>query len=227
MDRTDRRPWCAARIAAALAAGALVTGPAPARAVPLISEVFYDAVGSDDGLSFVELYGAPGAPLDGLIVEGVNGADGKVYASLKLAGSIGPDGLFVLADKTAAGSSSVAGADQLLNFDLQNGPDSVVLRDGVTDTVLDAMGYGDFQAGTFFAGEGTPAPGVAAGSSLARRFANIDSGDNAADWIELAVPTPHAAPVAPVPEPSSAALSMAGLVGLAVARRKRRACATR
>ena len=29
-----------------------------ANALPLLSEVFYDAVGSDDGLSFVELYGA-------------------------------------------------------------------------------------------------------------------------------------------------------------------------
>ena len=40
------------------AAAALV--PAPALALPVISEVFYDAVGTDDGLSFIELYGAPG-----------------------------------------------------------------------------------------------------------------------------------------------------------------------
>ena len=30
--------------------------------MPLISEVFYDGVGSDNGQSFVELYGAPGTP---------------------------------------------------------------------------------------------------------------------------------------------------------------------
>ena len=216
MDRDDRKARRLVRIAAVLAtAGGLVAGAGVARAVPLISEVFYDAVGSDDGQSFVELYGVPGAPLDGLQLQGVNGADGKVYATLKLSGAFGADGLFVVADKTSAGTSSVANADQLLNFDLQNGPDSLVLSDGTN--VLDAVGYGAFEPGVdFFAGEGTPATGVAAGASLARRFAQIDTDDNAADFVELAEPTPHAAPV---PEPSAAALSMAGLVGLAAARR--------
>jgi hypothetical protein len=216
MDRQDRWNRCGTGIAAVLAtAGALVAGAGAARAVPLISEVFYDAVGSDDGQSFVELYGTPGTPLDGLLLEGVNGSDGKVYASLKLSGTIGVDGLFVVADKTSAGLTSVASADQLLNFDLQNGPDSVVLTDGTV--VLDAVGYGEFEPGVdFFAGEGTPAAGVAAGASLARRFANVDSDDNAADFLEMAEPTPH---LAPVPEPSVAALSLAGLAGLAVARR--------
>jgi len=215
MDRLDRRE----RIAAGLAlVSALALAAGAAHAVPLISEVFYDAVGTDDGQSFVELYGAPGTPLDGLVVEGVNGADGKVYASLKLSGTIGADGLFVVADKTSAGDSVVAIADQLLNFDFQNGPDSLQLSDG--EHVLDAVGYGSFEPGVdFFAGEGTPAAGVAAGASLARRYANVDTDDNAADFLELAVPTPHAAPVAPVPEPSAAALSMAGLLGLACVRR--------
>ena len=45
----------------AIAVVALVSIPHAAAAVPLISEVFYDAVGSDNGQSFVELYAAPGA----------------------------------------------------------------------------------------------------------------------------------------------------------------------
>ena len=97
-----------------------------------------------------------------------------------------------------------------------------MLTDGTR--VLDAVGYGAFEPGVdIFAGEGTPAAGVAAGASLARRFANVDSDDNAADFVELAMPTPHAAEVAPVPEPTAAVLSMAGLLGLAIIRRGRAA----
>ena len=45
-------------------------------------KIFYDAVGSDDGHSFVELSGEPGTPLDGLTVEGINGAGGGVTVSI-------------------------------------------------------------------------------------------------------------------------------------------------
>jgi hypothetical protein len=191
---------------------------APAFALPLISEVFYDAVGTDDGLSFIELYGAPGTDLAGYVVEGVNGADGAVAPSLALAGTIGADGLFVLADLLTGGGTLVANADQILNFDLQNGPDSLVLRVGAV--IADALGYGAFGAGDVFAGEGGAAPDPAAGSSVARHFANLDTGDNAADFAALASPTPGSAPLAPsVPEPAALALAIAGSLGLGVAPR--------
>ena len=74
---------CALALVAALATGA----PLPAAAAPLLSELFYDAVGSDNGLSLVELYGAPGSALDGLRLDGVNGGDGAVCASGITAGS--------------------------------------------------------------------------------------------------------------------------------------------
>ena len=105
------------------AAGLLVLAllPTTALALPVISEVFYDAVGSDDGLSFVELHGTPGTSLAGLVVENVNGANGAVGPSLALSGTIPASGLFVVADATAGGVSFVAGADLLLDFDFQNG----------------------------------------------------------------------------------------------------------
>jgi len=203
------------------AAGLLVLAllPTTALALPVISEVFYDAVGSDDGLSFVELHGTPGTSLAGLVVENVNGANGAVGPSLALSGTIPASGLFVVADATAGGVSFVAGADLLLDFDFQNGPDSVVLRLG--GSVLDALGYGVFAAGEVFAGEGAPAVDPAAGASLARRFADVDTGDNAADFIALAVPTPGSAPFSSVPEPGGATLLGAGLAGLAVGRGRR------
>jgi hypothetical protein len=105
-----------------LAAFALLLGPAsPAAALPLISEAFYDAVGSDDGLCFVEISGAPGTSLDGYTLEGVNGSNGSVGPVLALSGSIPADGLFVVADDLGGGVSSVAEADQILDFDFQNG----------------------------------------------------------------------------------------------------------
>jgi hypothetical protein len=188
-------------------------GAVQAAALPVLSEVFYDAVGSDDGFVFVEIHGAAGTNLDGLTLEGINGSDGSVTVSLALSGVIPADGLYVLADAAGGGVSSVPGADQLLNFDFQNGPDSILLRDG--ETVLDAVGYGVFDGGETFAGEGSPAPDPPAGSSLARRFADIDSGDNAADFVALEVPTPGSAPLSGIPEPSSALLLTLGLLGLA------------
>ncbi len=183
------------------------------QALPVFSEVYYDAPGSDDGQLFVELAGIPGASLDGLVIEGVNGSNGAVGPTITLSGSIGVDGLFLVADRMSDGSTMVVGADLLANFDFQNGPDSIVLREGTT--VLDALGYGVFGPGEIFAGEGMAAPDVSAGSSLARLFANVDSDDNSTDFFTLTTPTPGVADFSPVPEPGAALLLGLGLFGLA------------
>lgn len=199
---------------ALLAALCALLALAPAAdALPLISEAFYDAVGTDNGLLFVELYGTPGTSLDGMTLEGVNGADGAVGPVVTLAGVIPADGLFVVADDASGGGTLVAGADLIASFDFQNGPDSIVLRSGAM--VLDALGYGVFASGEVFAGEGSPAPDPAAGASLARRFADLDTNDNAADFVALDVPTPGAAPLSAIPEPGTALLLLSGLLGLA------------
>jgi hypothetical protein len=197
----------------------LATAPHGANAAALISEVLYDAVGSDNGLSFVELYGEPGSSLEGLFLEGINGADGSAGPTVALSGVFPDDGIWLISDDVGDGTSLVAGAHLIANFDFQNGPDSIVLR--TADSILDAVGYGLFGAGDVFAGEGNAAVDVPAGSSLARRFANVDTDDNAADFIELSVPTPGHAPLDAVPEPQTAALLAAGLVGLAWSARVR------
>ena len=191
---------------------ALALAPTPARALPVISELLYDAVGSDDGRGFVEIYGAPGTSLDGMRIEGVNGSGGALGPVLLLSGAIPADGFFVLADDLAGGPTLVANADLVLSFDFQNGPDSVVLRSDAQ--VFDAVGYGVFAAGDVFAGEGAAAPTTPAGSSLARHFADVDTNDNAADFAALATPTPGSGPLAPVPEPRTALLFALGLAGL-------------
>lgn len=207
------------RLVATLALVATCLAASDARALPLISEVYYDAIGTDDGRGFVELYGTPGSSLDGLRLESINGDGGAVAVRLTLSGSFGGDGLFVVADRRSDGSTDIADADLLLDFDLQNGPDSLVLLGA--SGVLDAVGYGVFDTSQVFAGEGASASDGPAGTSLARRFANIDTGDNAADFVELAVPTPGSAPIAAIPEPGTAVLAACGLAGLARAGRGR------
>jgi hypothetical protein len=184
-------------------------------ALPILSEVYYDAVGSDDGQIFVEIAGAPGTSLEGFTLEGINGSNGAAGPTIELAGVIGVSGLFVVADQTSAGTSSVAGAQLLANFDFQNGPDSVVLRLG--ETLVDALGYGVFAASEIFAGEGAAAPDVSPGSSLARVFADLDTDDNLADFIVLTTPTPGIANFSSIPEPGAALMIGLGLSGLTMA----------
>jgi len=203
-----------------LAAAALALPPAEAGALPLLSEVLYDAVGSDDGSVFVEIAGVPGTDLGGYSVAGINGADGSQTVSIALVGAIPASGLFVLADEASGGGTAIPVFDQLANFDFQNGPDSVVLRLG--DVVVDALGYGAFGAGDVFAGEGSPAPAAPPGSSLARRFADVDTDDNAADFVVREIPDPGQAARLAVAEPSGAALLLAGLGAAAAARRGQR-----
>ncbi len=192
-----------------------------ASAAPVISEVYYDAVGSDNGYSFTEIYGMAGTVLDGLTLEGVNGSNGAVGPVISLSGSIPVDGVFVVADVDAEGETSVLNADQLVNFDFQNGPDSIVLMDG--GLAIDAVGYGVFAVGDVFAGEGMPAEDAPAGSSLARHFANLDRDDNALDFAVLATPTPGSVQLQPVPEPGTGLLTMVGLVGMGARRQRNRA----
>jgi hypothetical protein len=195
-----------------------VSALAGAQAQTVISEVLYDAAGTDNGNVFVELLGAPGALLDGLLLEGVNGADGSVYRSVVLAGTIPSDGVFVIGDDGGDGTSLVSGVDLVREIDFQNGPDSVVLRDG--DRILDALGYGDFSGGVF-AGEGSAAPDVPSGSSLARFNPAVDTHNNLLDFIALDLPTPGRVPVSAVPLPPAVMLFLSGILGLAGIARKR------
>jgi hypothetical protein len=193
--------------------------PTSGSSLPLISEVFYDATGSDDGQVFVELYGTPGTDLTGLVVEGINGSNGAVAGSVVLSGLIPADGFFVVADGFADGTTAVVDADLVGSFDFQNGPDSVVLHDA--GLVLDSVGYGVFGVSEIFAGEGEPAPDAPAGSSLARLFADLDTDDNLTDFEVLSEPTPGSG-VTQVSEPGSTLLVGTALSGLAVMGRVRR-----
>ena len=219
LDRVGVRPGCTLVL---LSFMSLLVSGSSAQALPLlISEVFYDAESSDDGQVFVELAGDPGTSLDGLRLEGVNGFDGGTTTDLVLSGVIPENGVFVVADVTGGGLSFVDNADLFLEFDFQNGPDSVVLW-SAENTVLDAVGYGTFSEIQFFAGEGSAAPDARAGSSVARFFADVDTDDNALDFGVLYAPTPGTAEFLTIPEPATGLLVGSALGVLAFLRRKKR-----
>lgn len=186
--------------------------PAPAGPVPVesvrppeavlgrvvLNEIFYDAAGGDtDGILFVELFGTAGLPIGGYRISFVNGDDGKVTESITLpeGATLAPNGFYLVADaKTGSPSASnVLAPDLIDNFDPQNGPDAVQLV-GPSDELVDAVGYGEGIAPQSEDGlasfEGKPAPDVAGGHSLERRSAGFDTGDNAADFVDQAAPTP-------------------------------------
>ncbi len=85
----------------------------------------YDGAASDAAV----LYAGVARPIVARVLEGINGSNGAVTPSVALSGTTGIDGLFVVADQSTGGGTLVSGADLILNFDFQNGPDSVVLRD--------------------------------------------------------------------------------------------------
>ncbi|MBN1694553.1 T9SS type A sorting domain-containing protein [candidate division WOR-3 bacterium] len=141
----------------------------------VINEVCYDIPGSDTAC-FIELYGFPGASLDGIEVVGVNGLNGEDYEVIDLTGySIPPDGFFVIAQ-----DSCVANADTITdNVDLQNGPDNIELR--FNGIAIDALGYG---SGDFiFTGEGLPAPDIEDTNSLSRYPNGEDTDNNVNDFV--------------------------------------------
>jgi hypothetical protein len=115
-----------------------------------INEVDQDQPGTDT-LEFVELYGAPNTPLDGLILVFFNGAGDASYDVYDLTGySTDELGFFVL------GSAQVPNVDAILNPNaqgsIQNGQDAIALYEGViadwpvgapvsSSNIVDAMVY--------------------------------------------------------------------------------------
>ncbi|MCB0761239.1 MAG: lamin tail domain-containing protein [Flavobacteriales bacterium] len=116
-------------------------------ATVVINEVDTDNPGLDN-LEFVELYGDPNTPLDGLTLVFFNGADVLSYLSIDLDGLMTDENGFAL-----IGNPGVPGVDlTFANGALQSGPDAVALVEGDSsdypndtpinvDVVVDAIVY--------------------------------------------------------------------------------------
>src|SRR5262245_36729884 len=155
---------------------ALATCSPAGRAV--ISEVFYDAAGDDEGVEYVELFNPATLPCDltGVRLEAGDGAGAGRWSTRWTAPAgavVAPGGRFVI-----GGARVVPTPDAVVELSLQNGPDAVRLAwpDGATEVV----GYGALGFPEYFCG--APALDVPSGQSLARIPDGSDLGSNAVDF---------------------------------------------
>lgn len=180
-------------------AGTGITGPQIVINATLVSTVGADA-------EYVELYGPPGASLDGLAVVGiesdVGSSNGRIdhYYPLPAGTVIGDNGFFLLANDIAADAFGIVPNASLPSNALENSSITIALvsidalggkvgggvLDG-TETALDAVALTDGETSESFwfdapivGPDGTFLPAGAA------RVADGVDTDTAADWVQLA-----------------------------------------
>ncbi len=178
----------------------------------VLSEVLYDfdqpvGAGNDDGQEFIEIAGPAGGSLTNVYVAGIEGSptgQGTLNGSaVAITGTRMPlDGLYVVADQlTGMTTSLVPNADQVSNFDLENGPDAVQLyrSNGTTHVGLDAFAYGAVPTGLVDtvrglpAIEGMPVPDLGPtiySVDFSRSDDELDTGSNVMDFRHDPSPTP-------------------------------------
>ncbi len=154
----------------------------PAVAQVYINEVDYDQPGTD-ATEFIELVGPVNTPLDGYIIELVNGNGGAVYNSLSLTGAtipndnVGGYGFFVIGP-----SSGVVNVDTVppgwTTNQIQNGPpDGILLK--YNGVVVDGFSYEGVLMGNpdFTPGMAISAVDVGSDSSIGRVTLGFDPND--------------------------------------------------
>ncbi len=170
-----------------------------ASAAIVLSEVFYDASGSDNGLEWVEIKNADSASVDlsGYCVG--NGGTSYTYSLVQLSGTVAAGGVFVVGGTTSSAANANPTFDQALDFspDFQNSGstgDGVALFDmpcssvGSSTVPIDAVVYGsNNNTGLIDETGAANAPEVAdapAGSSIERTSL-------AGAWQVQSSPTPN------------------------------------
>jgi hypothetical protein len=94
--------------------------------IVVFNELNCDNPGGADNAEFLELFGTPNMPLDGLVLVFFEGDIDQSYLSIDLDGfALNDDGFFVL------GSATVTNVDYILpNTIISNGPDAIALYEG-------------------------------------------------------------------------------------------------
>lgn len=186
----------------------------PAGAV-ILTEVLYDAVSTDDGFEWVELYNASSVPVDLSTMSLGSGGGDYTTSQVQLAGTIQPGTTFVVGGPNSGTENGNPSFDQVENFspDFQNSGtdgDGVALFNvrasqvGPATVPVDAVVYGPNNNNGLLDETGTAnAPEVGdAGSGQ-----SIERIDEAGAWQIRANPDPNAwSPGTPPPPPAEGLL---------------------
>jgi hypothetical protein len=193
--------------------------PGSASAAPILSEVFFNPTGADDGLEWIEIYNAGPSTVDlsGYSL-GWGGAD-YTTGTAQLSGMLLPGQYFVVGGPTSDASNGNPVFDQVVNFnpDLENSgwfqaADGVALFDvlatAITPTTVpvDAFIYGGAIFSTNSNGllDETGSPGAV---DFVQPFfgSGYSAESDGTSWSQQTNPTPNSGPLA-VPEPGIAML---------------------
>jgi Lamin Tail Domain len=168
----------------------------------VINEIDYDMPSSDNA-EFIEIYNprTEAVSLAGKKLLLVNGANGLVYSTVNLSGTIAAQGYVVVAGANVSVPAPAVKLDPGWTSDkIQNGsPDGVALVDGTT--LIDAVSYegamtavslpGFATPVSLVEGTATPAADSASANGICRKQ-NQDTNNAAVDWVTC-VKTPGAA----------------------------------
>ncbi len=163
----------------------------------ILSEVFYDSSGADDGLEWVEIYNGTNQAVDLSGYSLGNGGTDYTYSRVQLAGVLQPGGCFVVGGPTSSAASWNPVYDQAFNFnpDLQN---SGTTADGValfavpaaqitaSSVPIDAVIYGTTNSSNLLDESGQPG-NVDVGNSGSNRSIERD----ADGWQVQSTPSPN------------------------------------
>lgn len=165
--------------------------------LPLVlSEVYYDNPGGDDGSEWIELYNGNGVELD--LSDYSIGAGGRTYdnATYALSGTIPAFGCIVVGGPTSAAANGSPTIDFVLNFepDIQNSGDNAdaiglfeLAADAITasSVPLDAVIYGGSNDDDF-----VDATGATGAVSVGDAFAGTTIERTVDGWVIQETPTP-------------------------------------
>jgi len=169
----------------------------------LLSEVFYDASSTDDGLEWIELYNSSSSAIDLSDFSLGNGGTTYLSSVAQLSGTIPAGGVFVVGGPTSDASNGNPSYDLELNFnpDLQN---SGTAGDGValfnvpaefvsSSTVpIDAVIYGPNNNSNLIDETGSANPPEVGDASAGSSIERTDLGGS---WQIQSSPTPGTTPV--------------------------------